>query len=171
MSKKLAPKPTNDPAEIARMVDFYAAQNAEVYLLHCLNCKLVIGVEVGSHKADALNTDRGRGFYNYRDRTLSVRQRLDSHPGGRMIGYQCACGNNTTLAAVERGEVPQTTVLVDKLSGEKVGQTAPIPSSSPFEMAQIQATVQLKQASGVKADYELTGNIERFESFQLERVK
>lgn len=159
-------------AELKRMAAWYGERYQEVYLLRCLNCLRVIGVECAPANGSELVTDRGRALFTYQDLCLSVRQRLDTNAQGmKMMGYECVCGNQTKLATVETGLVATQTVLLNK-SGDVVSKSKPIPASSPYEMAQIAATVRLAQASSqTSADYELNETVERFESFQLERVK
>lgn len=158
----------NDEAEISQMAEYYKAHFNEVYLVHCMENDHVIGVEVAPVKSDGIVLRaKQRTFYNYKDLCLSVRERLDvTGQGGPMYGYQCACGNNTILAAVEKGEVAERTII--KGPQGIVSDTGPVAASSPFERAQQQTTVRLK---GQKADYETDGTIERYETFKLERVK
>lgn len=88
-----------------------------------------------------------------------------------MYGYQCICGNNTIMAQVENGEVATRTVVKNK-ADEIVQDSGPMAASTPYEMHQAQATIRLKQAGSTKkADYEASRNIERYETFKLERVK
>ena len=88
-----------------------------------------------------------------------------------MFGYQCACGNSTILAKVEQGEVEERTVITNK-AGEVVSDSGPIGATSPFERAKLQDNIRLKAAAGkVKADYEASNGLERYETFKLERVK
>jgi hypothetical protein len=167
-------KAKQDPAEIAAMVEFYGARYQEVYLIHCLNCKRVIGVECAPALGnEGLVTDRGRALFTYQDLCLSVRQRADVNPiGEQMMGYECICGNRTLLSPPERGIVAERVVTVNKLSKQIVDKGEPIPASSPFELAKAQQAINQRiSESGYKADYELTGTKERHESFMLERVK
>lgn len=167
-------KPTQDPSEIQRMIGFYGATYAEVYLIHCLNCERVIGVECApTIGTESLITDRGRALFTYQALCLSVRERIDSTPdGGKMYGYECICGNRTIDASVELGIVPQQTVHVNSLSKKVIDKGQPLRALSPFESADMVQTVKQNEAqSGYKADYELAGNNERYETFKLERVK
>lgn len=173
MAKKTTKKNLweNNQAEIEKMAEYYKAHFNEVYLVHCMENDHVIGVEVAPAKNDGVVLrNKRRTFYNYKDQCLSVRERMDTNgQGGPMYGYQCICGNNTILAAVERGEVAERTLLKNA-AGEIVADSGPITDSSPFERAQQQATIRLK-AADKKADYETDGTIERYETFKLERVK
>lgn len=166
--------PKQDPREIQAMVEFYGQTYAEVYLLHCLNCKRVIAVECAPAQAsDPLVTDRGRALHLYQNLCMSVRSRIDKTPFGEsMFGYECACGNKTLISKLEKGEVAETNIKVNRLSGAIVDRSDPLPAQSPFEMARTQQAVDAKIAeSGYKPDYELKGSKERFETFMIERVK
>lgn len=163
-----------DPTEIKAMGAFYAKDYQEVYLLHCLNCKRVIGVEAAPVLGtEHLITDRQRALFMYQDLVLSVRQRGDATPHNeKMMGYECNCGNTTILSPMEKGIVAQQTVHVNKLGNKIVDSGTPLPASSPFELAKSQVQIDKRIAdTGYTADYELKGNKERFETFMLERVK
>jgi len=163
-----------DKSEIADMVTFYGKDYDQVWLIHCLNCKRVIGVEAAPAKGtENLITDRGRALFMYQDLCLSVRQRGDSTPHGeKMYGYECMCGNRTIDASVEAGIVAQQVVHVSKLNHKVVDMGTPIPASSPFELAKAQQGIDKRiNETGYTADYELKGNKERFETFMIERVK
>lgn len=171
--KTLAKKPEQDQKQLAEMLQFYSDNFSEVHKVVCLNCERVIAVEVAPVRADGVVLDKkGRTLYTHNDLCLSVRRRDDLNTKNQpMYGYQCACGNNTLLAKIEKGEVQERTILQNK-NGKVVHDTGPIAASSPFERAQTQATIRLKQASGkAKADYETDGNTERYETFKIERVK
>lgn len=166
---KKAEYPKQDEAELKAMADFYAKQYGNVYFVRCLVCMRVMAVEVPSAQGNV--RERGRHIYGYQDLLLSTRVRLDKNEAGQnMVGYECACGNDTRIAAVEQGEVPTSTAIANK-DGKIVQAAPPVRSLSPFEREQLRATVAIKQASSKKkADYEINGNVERFETFQLERV-
>jgi hypothetical protein len=160
-----------DADEIKKMLDYYAANNGEVYSLTCLNCKRVIAVEIAPVKADGIVLEKGRTLYTVGDLCLSVRRREDLNElGQNMYGYQCTCGNNTILAKIEKGEVAERTIVMG--AEGIVKDSGAIAASSPYELAQVQEKIKQKQAdSKAKADYEPDGNKERFETFVLERVK
>ena len=172
MTKKTM-KYEQDKEQVAAMLEFYKAHFNEVHSLVCLNCNRVIAVEVAPVRTDGVVLrEKQRTLYTFNDLCLSVRRREDVTADKRpMFGYQCACGNNTILAEVERGEVAERTMLKGP-DGKIVADTGPVAASSPFERAQVQATIKLKQASSKKAaDYETDGTVERYETFKLERVK
>lgn len=167
------PQYKQDAARVKEMLAYYSAHFSEVHSVTCLNCNRVIAVEVAPVRADGVVLDKkGRTLYTHDNLCLSVRKREDLTPDRKpMYGYQCVCGNSTILAQVEKGEVAERTVVVNK-QGNVVQDTGPVGASSPFERAQTQATIRLKQASSKKAaDYETDGTVERYETFKLERVK
>lgn len=162
-----------DEKELAKMLDFYSTSFSQVHKVTCMNCNRVIAVEVAPIKADGVILERkGRTLYTHNNLCLSVRRREDLNENKQpMYGYQCICGNNTLLAQVEKGEIAERTVVVNK-QGQIVQDSGDIGATSPFERAQQQATIKLKQASSKKkADYETDGNMERYETFKIERVK
>lgn len=169
MVQTLKDYPKQDDAELKSMADFYSKQSGEVWFVRCLNCKRVIAVEVPAAAGNV--PQRSRQIYGYQDLFVTTRTRLDKTPSGKpMVGYQCACGNDTRLGKYEHGEVPVQTIVKDK-NDQVVHADPPIRSLSPFEREQMRATIALKQASSKEsADYENDGTTERFESFQLERV-
>ena len=160
--------PKQDQAELDAMAEFYRKQYGSVYFVRCLHCQRVIAVEVPT--ANGNIPTRGRQIYGYQELFVTTRERLDKNAdGGNMVGYQCTCGNDTRLGEVERGEVPTSIAAADK-SGKIVVPAPPLKSLSPFEREQLRNTIAKRQVSSGKADYEINGNIERFETFQLERV-
>jgi hypothetical protein len=173
MAKKKLKQYDQDKNEVAAMLDFYGQHFSEVHSVTCLNCKRVIAVEVAPIKNDGVVlAEKQRTLYTHNDLCLSVRRREDVADNGQpMFGYQCVCGNSTILATVEKGEVAERTVVTNK-QGEVVSDTGPIGATSPFERAKMQQRIIEKQASGnVKADYESSDGVERYETFKIERVK
>jgi len=164
MSKTKKPQFDQDKKQVAVMLDYYKGGFEQVHSVTCMNCNRVIAVEVAPIKADGvILEEKQRTLYTHGDLCLSVRRREDLTKDGKpMFGYQCICGNNTLLAEVEQGEVEEIAA---------VGAAQPPAASSPFERAQVQATIRLKQASGKVADYETDGTVERYETFKIERVK
>lgn len=162
-----------DAANVAEMLDYYTKHFDEVHKLTCGNCLRVIAVEVAPMRNEpVMLLKKQRNLFTFNDLCLSVRERDDVTDEKKpMFGYQCACGNNTLVAQVEQGEVAQRTIVRDK-AGNIVSDSGAIAATSPFERAQAQASIRIKQASGkVKADYETDGTKERYETFTLERVK
>lgn len=169
MVQTLTEYPKQDQAELDAMADFYRKQHGNVWFVRCLVCMRIIAVEVAMAKGNI--PQRGRQIYDYQNLFITTRNRLDKNEHGQnMVGYQCACGNDTRLGKYEHGEVPTSRMVVDK-NNQIIEAAAPLRPLSPFEREQARATVAVKQAEAKdKADYELNGNIERFETFQLERV-
>jgi len=167
--ENLVDYPKQDESELEQMADFYAKQYGMVYFVRCLNCKRVIAVEVPQPGG---NTARGMQIFGYQNLFMTTRTRLDKTPSGKpMIGYECACGNDTRLSEVERGVVPTHTTVIDK-SGNIVSSDGPLPSLSPFERDKMRKSVaEVASNNDYKADYEADGVKERYETFIVERVK
>lgn len=173
MSKKIEKNPwAQDQAEVEKMIAFYKANYPSVWVLTCLENNHVIGIEVEGQFTDGIILEKGRTFYNYQDLCLSIRRREDTTDDNQpMYGYECVCGNKTTLAAVEQGHVPVRTFIQNK-AGETVSDSGATGANTPYEMAQIRERIAADQAnSDTKADYEAKGSTERYETFKLERVK
>lgn len=165
-----------DSDELQKMADFYGQQYQEVYFVRDMLADCVIAVECAPANSSAPIVERSSGrrnIFGYQELFFTTRLRLDTNEKGqRMVGYESASGNDTRLAKVEQGEVPET-------NGKEVlqGGAASIRTLSPFERSQLQTTVAIKQASSKqKADYEsyVDGKgraVERFETFEVVRVK
>lgn len=162
--------PKQDEAVLNEMADYYAGKYHSVYFVKCLNCKRVIAVEVPAVNG---NTGRGMQIFGYQNLFKTCRTRLDSTgTGKKMVGYECACGNDTRLSSLEKGKVPVSGVVKNNLTGKVVARFGERVSLSPFERDRLAADVAQEEASGkVKADYEVKDNIERFETFELVRVR
>lgn len=152
---------TDDEQELAEMAEFYKKDYDQVYFVYDMVAGGVVAVEV--LKSGVIGPLRdGRSFFNYKNRLLSIRKRLDLNDNGKsMIGYESISGNDTRLSEHEKGEV-------------ETG-TQPVGSLSPFERSKIAAIVAEKSA-GEKADYESGVDengreFERFETFKIVRVK
>lgn len=167
--KPLVKAPKQDEAELGKMADYYKKLHGNVWFVRCLICSRVIAVEVSM--ANGNIPQRGRQIYGYQDLFVTTRTRLDKNQHGQaMVGYQCACGNDTRLGEFEMGEVPTSVMVVNK-KNQVVQASAPPRALSPFEREQLRATIALKAASAKHVpDYENNGTVERYESFQLERV-
>lgn len=166
--------------ELARMADFYAKEYSQVYFVRCLKTNLVVAVECSPSKqiqgfAAVRAPRRGgdRDIYDYQGLFLTTRERLDKTPDGLpMIGYEALTGNDTRLSKFERGVVEPVDPK-DAAPEELIGSF----NLSPFERAQKESEVAINQAaSRLQADYEMrysdTGMvIERFETFEIERVR
>ena len=141
--------------DVEQMLQFYKQNFAVVELVSCSACKDFLAFEcTGGESMGMAQNELGKYIIPIGDKLMSHRVRLDEAPTGeRMVGYQCACGNDTRIAAVERGVVP-------------IGNTQT--TLSPFEKHQIAQKIREKR--GHKADFKKSGQIKHFESFQVERV-
>ena len=144
-----------DPKDVEQMLAFYKQHFAVVELVSCTECKSFLAFEcMGGEGMGMAQNELGKYVIPIGDKLESHRVRLDEAPTGeRMVGYQCAYGNDTRIAEAERGLVP-------------VGMTQS--ALSPFEKHQI--TEQLRADKKHKPKFRKVGNIKHFESFQVERV-
>lgn len=69
------------------------------------------------------------------------------------VPLKIECGNDTRIAAVERGQVPVAAMQV---------------ALTPFQKHQIRE--KIRSDRNYKADFKKVGNVKHFESFQVERV-
>lgn len=171
-------KITQDASELKAMADYYGQEYQEVYFVRCLKSNHVIAVECAPAVTNRPTVERAlgrRNVFGYQEQFLTTRYRLDKNENGqRMVGYECACGNDTRLSDAERGIIPESKVTRSQAAK---GATPRQISLSPFERAQLQTAVTLNQASSKKkADYEVGvtkdgHHFERFETFQVERMK
>lgn len=173
-------KNTQSEKELEQMADFYAKHYSQVYFVRCLKTNLVVAVECSPAKAiqgftaiKAPRRDGERDIYDYQGLFLTTRERLDKTPDGfPMIGYEALTGNDTRLSKFERGVIKPI-----ELENAKPEVLVNSFNLSPFERAQMESEVAINQASAnEQADYELKYNntgmvIERFETFQIERVR
>ena len=144
---------TND---IEEMLHFYKATFQSVEVVRCDKCKEYIAVELfGGEGMGMQPNELGKFVVPVGDKLLSHRVRLDEAPTGEhMVGYQCACGNDTRIAEIERGKVPVG-----------LNQVA----LSPFERFKI--TEDIRQDTSYTADFSKRGNKKKFESFSVERME
>lgn len=165
-------------SELQAMADYYGQEYQEVYFVRCLKSNHVIAVECAPAITNRPTVERTlgrRNIFGYQEQFLTTRYRLDKNENGqRMVGYECACGNDTRMSDTEKGIVPESKVTRSQVAEGKQPRQI---SLSPFERAQLQTAVTLNQAaSKKKADYEVGAtkgghHFERFETFQLERMK
>lgn len=93
--------------QLGEMLDWYKTHFDEVHTVHCQKCKALLCIEChGGHTIGGQRDERGLLVIPVGDRMLSHRVRLDQHDSGRMIGYECICGNDTRLSAVEAKHPP-----------------------------------------------------------------
>lgn len=143
-------------SDLEQMLAFYKMNFDVVEIVSCSECKSPLCFQLSAPKGEVPGisyAEDGKARITIGDKLLSWRLRLDEASTGEpMIGYQCACGNDTRIAAIERGKVPVA----------KFQQ-----SLSPFEKFKIAEEIK---ASDHKADFKQQGNIKHFESFKVERV-
>jgi hypothetical protein len=176
-----AKPPKQSESELKAMAEFYGSQYPEVYFVRCLKNNHVIAVEVAPAQQKHATIDResgSRNIFGYQDQFFTTRRRLDVNDNRhKMVGYECACGNDTRLSAFEKGVVPERKMVVAKGSKQIVKADPPLRSLSPFERSQLESQVRISQASArKKANYgsyvDKDGRpVERFESFEVVRVK
>lgn len=180
MVKEDDAKPKQSAEELEKMADFYAEHYSQVYFVRCLITGLVVAVECYPAKIiqgfAAIRAPRrggDRDIYDYQGLFLTTRERLDKTPDGfPMIGYEALTGNDTRLSKFERGVVEP--VDPENAKPEELVNSFNL---SPFERAQMESEVAINQATtNEQADYELKYSengmiIERFETFEVERVR
>lgn len=165
--------PTQTKEELEQMAEFYAKYYDEVYFVRCLKTGLVVAVECAPvRRIERFNACEGnrrtgvREIYGYQNLLLSTRERLDKTPAGNsMIGYEARTGNDTRLSPVERG--------VSEVEIAESLDEVMVRSLSPFELAKIEGGII--EAPKKRVDYRLTTRkgmeVEKFETFEIERVK
>lgn len=163
---------TDDVNELNAMAEFYAKNSREVYFVRDLIAGVVIAVMTFPADPGKMKLKwRGRRYniFPYNDRLFAVRERLDTLPdGSKMIGFESAIivdgeRNDTRLGAAERGAVATSMQPIATSQGS-------------FEQFMAEQKVVENQATDPgKVDYEKTERdgrtIERYETFEIERVK
>lgn len=171
---------TQSADELRKMADFYAREYSQVYFVRCLKTGLVVAVECfpsreiqGFAAISAPRRGGDRDIYDYQGLFLTTRERLDKTPEGfPMIGYEALTGNDTRLSKFERGVIEPVSPDEDSVADLVVSFNL-----SPFERAQKESEVAINQsASSEPLDYEIKYSdkgmiIERFETFEVERVR
>lgn len=143
------------------VIDFYKndKQYTKVHIVRCNMCGADLCLEVlnpaqtgmyfGQHHEGMRRVVLGTS-----GPLLSSRKRLDG-----LMGYRCACGNNTIIAEIEKGIVPQVKAPVMH-----------IPTIEPHH----EAMIKLQMSKGHhKPDIEVSddGKFIRHETFTAERIK
>lgn len=157
----LTKKDTGPTSTAQEVIDFYLndPQYVEVHIVRCDACKSDLALEV-------LNPQETGRYFGQHHRgmrrvvlgtsgpLLSSRKRLDG-----LMGYKCMCGNNTIIADIEKGIVPQVKAPI-----------LHIPTIEPHHEAMIK--LQMSK-NGHKPDLEVSddGKFVRHESFTAERLK
>lgn len=161
VNKALEAKGPDLTSTAQEVIDFYLKdkQYTEVHIVRCNKCNepLCLEVlnpnEVGAHFG-AHHRGMRRIVLGHNGPLLSSRKRLDG-----LMGYRCMCGNNTIIAEIEKGLVPQAKAPI-----------AHIPTIEPHH----EAMIKLEMAKGHhKPDIEksLDGKFIRHETFTAERLK
>lgn len=142
--------------DIEPMLEFYKSHFATVELVRCDKCKEFLAFELSGGDGMGMQPNEiGKFVVAIGDQLLSHRARLDEAPTGeRMMGYQCACGNDTRVADIERGKVP---VGLNQVS------------LSPFEKHRISEAI--KSDKKHKPKFKKVGNKKHFETFSVERIQ
>ena len=179
MAAKKIKKIKQNPAELKAMVGFYSQQYSEVYFIRDMLADCIIAVECAPYNPAASaaveRTSGKRNIFGYQDLFFTTRLRTDVNGNGqRMVGYESGAKydgvhrNDTRMSKFEHGDVPQTSNIDVARSGLTL---------SPFERAQLQTTVRIRQAQTKQSsDYEQYVNsegyvVERFETFEIVRMK
>lgn len=161
MKEALAKKGVDLTATAQDVIDFYLNDKSysQVHIVRCDQCgsDLCLEVlnpnEVGKHLG-AHHQGMRRIVLGTNGPLLSSRKRLDG-----LMGYRCMCGNNTIIAEIEKGVVPQVKAPV-----------AHMPTIEPHH----EALVKLQMAKNHhQPDIEksLDGKFVRHETFTAERLK
>lgn len=142
--------------DIEPMLAFYKNHYQVVDVVKCEMCKAFLAFELAGGDGMGMQPNEiGKYIVPIGNKLVASRVRLDEAPTGeRMMGYQCLCGNDSRLAAVERGSVP---------TGKM--QT----SLSPFEKFEIAERIRANKKH--KPDFKKRGAKKFFEKFSVERIQ
>lgn len=141
------------------MIDFYRGQFDVVEVVSCSKCKeqLALQLQGGDPMGMQMN-ELGKIMIPISEKLVSHRIRLDEAPNGEpMIGYQCLCGNDTRISAIEEEYMPE--------GPENVMPTA----LDPFSKSKIREAIRLRKDH--KPKFKVQGKIKQFETFKVERIK
>ena len=153
---------TSDISEIANkseMIDYYKGHFDRVDVVVCGKCKEQLALELmGGDPMGLSYNDVGKIVVPLSDKLISHRVRLDEAPTGEpMMGYQCACGNDTRISKIEEEYLPETSA--------NRGPT----TLDPFTKQKLKETIRLRQDH--KPKFKQQGNAKHFETFKVERIK
>lgn len=160
VKKVLAEKDTGPTSTAKEVLDHYLndPQYIEVHIVRCNKCKSDLCLEVLNPKeAGHYLSQHHRGMRRIVLGTsgplLSSRKRLDG-----LMGYRCLCGNNSIIADIEKGIIPQIKTPI-----------LHIPSIEPHH----ETLVRAQMAKGHVPDKEVSadGKKIRNETFTTERLK
>lgn len=161
VAEALAAKGPDLTSTAKEVIDFYKTdkQYSEVHIVRCDKCGADLCLEVlnpnevgrhfGSHHRGMRRIVLGSS-----GPLLSSRKRLDG-----LMGYRCICGNNTIIADIEKGIVPQLK-----------GPVTHIPTIEPHHEAMIKLHMAKNhhQPDIEKSD---DGKTIRHETFTVEKLK
>lgn len=144
-----------EPTDVEEMLRFYKQTFAVVDVVSCGKCKSFLAFECAGGDAMGMQPNElGKFVIPIGDKLMAHRVRLDENAEGeRMVGYQCACGNNTKLCEAEKGLVP-------------VGQT--LVQLSPFEKFKIAEHIRADRK--YKPNWKRQGNKVLMDGFTVERA-
>jgi hypothetical protein len=145
-------KPHIEQSEIDEHLQWYKDNFEHVDTVHCSKCDSLLALEVSGGHGVQLDR-RGVAVIPIGSKLLSSRVRLDESAGGPMMGYQCACGNDTRLSAAEKHHKPKAGWLNTVM---------------PHEEHEIRTAIKL---CGHKADYRRDDNVTVYEKFKVVRHK
>jgi predicted GH43/DUF377 family glycosyl hydrolase len=153
---------TSDISELAsktEMIDFYKGRFDHVDVVVCSKCKEQLALELmGGDPMGLSFNDVGKIVVPLSDKLISHRVRLDEAPTGEpMMGYQCACGNDTRISKIEEEYLPETPA--------NRGPT----TLDPFTKQKLKETIRLRKDH--KPKFRKQGNAKHFETFKVERIK
>ena len=141
-----------EKAETPKLKEYYTGNIAsETYLVHCNKCDSIIALEylpsdLNKQVPENMHTEK-RQLVEVGSKLLAYRVRLDG-----IMGYQCICGNDSRVSAIEESVLP-------------VGLNAQV---KPHQREEI---LNKMQEDNYKPNVVVDGNITTLEGFSLERVK
>jgi len=102
ISQAIKNKQDTEQAKADDILKYYVDNYTEVYYLICDKCKQSLALEVLDLSKPNPHHHQARQVIPITDKLKSSRPRLDG-----AMGYQCVCGNDTRMSAVEAGIIPQ----------------------------------------------------------------
>ena len=91
-------------------LDYYRNLYDEIYLVTCSKCKTVLAIEIMGEVSGYPRDSRGLTTLSLDSKHLATRVRTDG-----VVGYQCACGNDTRGNEIEEKLSPKGTFLPHEL--------------------------------------------------------
>lgn len=136
------------------MIEFYKKNFVVCDVVTCKGCSTHLCLELmGGDPMGIAPDDDGKIRINLSSKLLSYRIRLDETPDGLpMMGYQCECGNDTRIAALEEKYMPE--------SPANKGPTL----LDPFTKSKIKEKIL---SSAHKAKFRVIGLEKHYETFKV----